>query len=666
MNIKLLSDTIVRQIAAGEVVIRPISIVKELVENSIDSGASQISIFIEDGGKSSITVEDNGSGISKEDLLLCIQNHASSKTESLSQIKTLGFRGEALYSISSVTNFTIHSSKNSESHGLEVFNTVPTDPFPIKDRVGTKVTVKDIFFNFPARLKFLRSESREWSIILEYLQKMCIAYPDIDWIWSNGKSSKKNYKNVEYSERLTDVFGSNFTNSADLDYEQSNYKISGKIFFNKIQNSTNNLMIFVNGRGIRDRGLITCIRNSFENQFECKGYPSGFIRIALPFNEVDVNIHPSKEEVRFLRWNFLRNAIESTFYKSKYGFKSNNEQNNQDQYSYKDTSLDYKDESNNHNQFAKNKLSYEENSRESESKSYTDIRKNLNLGSNKNQSKEPLLDKEYNSALNLNEPESNTSLNEPTHSMYNKRHSEHGLNFSNKHKDTNNENLSRIHNQKPTTLEYKPQQTEEKKRNNISIVARLQSIDCTIVCKNASNEENSTSLFQKNEQKGKFFIINHKFYFGRFIYRKLNHILTLDKNSDINKKNTEISKNLLIPFRTDISDKSISNLNKLKETLENIGLQFENNILISVPIFLPIDYEKQIFIEFADSLENFNIESKNKEYWSNILADIASQKLLKNLEISEIENILSESDLLTSKEYCKELSKESVRIFFSR
>ncbi|QEK38416.1 DNA mismatch repair endonuclease MutL [Candidatus Cytomitobacter primus] len=313
MNIiRKLSDDLVRQISAGEVVVRPISVVKELVENAIDSGAEHIKICIENGGKTSIMVEDDGCGMCLSDLEMCLEQHATSKLTNLFQVHTLGFRGEALYAISSVADIEIVTCKDDESYALTCENQ-QVEITECKPREGTKITVTNLFQSLPARLKFLRSDYVEWNLIFDYLQKIMLAYPNITWKISNGKQIDKKYLAVDIQSRLADVFQDN-GEFFKISHAHDGCSIEG--MFSKRHHSSNNCVIFVNNRYVKDKGILACIRSTMSDYIPDKRWPMGIVQFTIPSHEVDVNVHPSKEEVRFMKWHIIRNILSTALYKS--------------------------------------------------------------------------------------------------------------------------------------------------------------------------------------------------------------------------------------------------------------------------------------------------------------------------------------------------------------
>ncbi|MBC7349381.1 MAG: DNA mismatch repair endonuclease MutL [Candidatus Aminicenantes bacterium] len=306
-RIKLLLPEVASKIAAGEVVERPVSVVKELVENSLDAGATEIKVELVDGGKKLIRVQDNGSGLTQEDVALCFKRHATSKisTEAdLERIATLGFRGEALASISAVSRVTLKTSDGSGERGYQVEREGEKllrfieSAFPR----GTMVEVRDLFFNLPARRKFLRSDRSELSLVVQFLTTMALAFPGVKFVLvSNNKETINCPAVSSVGERVYQLFGKKvLDNLMSLDYEEENYRISGlssRPFSGRLDRQ--HQFFFVNRRPVKDRMLTAALTQAYLGILEKQKNPEGFIFLDIPFDQVDVNVHPAKAEVRF-------------------------------------------------------------------------------------------------------------------------------------------------------------------------------------------------------------------------------------------------------------------------------------------------------------------------------------------------------------------------------
>lgn len=307
MAIKILPDHIASQIAAGEVVERPASVVKELVENSIDAGSSHISIFINGSGQDKIEVSDNGSGIVSSDLPLAISRHATSKlysSEDLFNIRTLGFRGEALASIGSVSHLNITSCVGEENLGWQMTldGGFARDPKPVGAARGTVIKVESLFYNVPARLKFLKSEITERKHITNFIMRYALAYPQIRWeYYQDGNLIFQTSGNGKKEEILSEIFGVELTKKLlPVEYQNGNLSIMGFISPISITRSNRqDIIFFVNGRLVQDTFLTSAVIKAYRTLLMVGRYPLVVLFLNMPFSEVDVNVHPSKAEVRF-------------------------------------------------------------------------------------------------------------------------------------------------------------------------------------------------------------------------------------------------------------------------------------------------------------------------------------------------------------------------------
>lgn len=310
MQIKRLPDVLINQIAAGEVVERPFSVVKELVENALDAGSSKVEIDLEEGGIRLIRVRDNGIGISAQDLPLAIQRHATSKIASLNdleQVLTLGFRGEALPSIASVSRFTIRSKTRQQSHGamLSIEGGMVGNICPNAHPEGCTIEVRDLFYNVPARRKFLKTERTELTHIEDWLRSLALAKPDVEIrIRHNGKDSKL-YRPIRDSEqqisRVTQVLGSEFTSQCIEVHEvNQEMQLSGWVGLpTASRSSADQQFFFVNGRAIRDKTVAHAVKQAYADVLYHGRYPAFVLFLSIDPRRVDVNVHPAKHEVRF-------------------------------------------------------------------------------------------------------------------------------------------------------------------------------------------------------------------------------------------------------------------------------------------------------------------------------------------------------------------------------
>ena len=301
MAIQILSPQLANQIAAGEVVERPVSVIKELVENSIDAGSTQIDIDIEQGGSKLIRIRDNGGGIAKDELALALARHATSKISSLDDLDTimsLGFRGEALASISSVARLTLTSRTADQSEAWQVYaegrDMKPTIK-PAAHPVGTSVEVLDLFYNTPARRRFLKTEKTEFMHIEEFVRRIALARPDVSFnLQHNGKLIKQ-YRASALEKRVELVCGRTFVQKAvKLDWQHDDLLIQGWVASNEISDLQ---YFYVNGRVIKDKLINHALRQAYISR--TNEQQSYVVFLQINPKQVDVNVHPAKHEVRF-------------------------------------------------------------------------------------------------------------------------------------------------------------------------------------------------------------------------------------------------------------------------------------------------------------------------------------------------------------------------------
>lgn len=309
MNKKImkLPQSVANRIAAGEVIERPSSMLKELLENAVDSGADNIEVSVEEAGIKSMIVEDNGDGIRFEELPLAITHHATSKIysiEDLDSIYTLGFRGEALASISDVTNLEIVSKSADEDNGGKIIVEAGKiiEHKPAAASKGTKIIAKNLFFNIPARYKFLKHTSREFYLIKEVFDMEALVQPNISMkLKSNDKIVHSYLKANNLKERIEDYLDDNniFSNLIETNIEKENISIYGLFSNSKIsQSMRKNNFIFLNNRPIENRVIYYAIKNAYSNAIPRERYPFFFLYINIDCGKIDVNVHPSKKEVR--------------------------------------------------------------------------------------------------------------------------------------------------------------------------------------------------------------------------------------------------------------------------------------------------------------------------------------------------------------------------------
>ncbi|MEO5377486.1 MAG: DNA mismatch repair endonuclease MutL [Magnetococcus sp. DMHC-6] len=321
--IRQLPVTLANQIAAGEVVERPASVIKELIENSLDAGATQIDIHVEKGGKRLIRVTDNGCGMDHDQSLLALERHATSKIQSvedLFQIKTLGFRGEALPSMASVSHLELESRIPELPDGTRI--RLRGTESPNIDRVvmppGTRITIRNLFYNTPARLKFLRADRTELNHILEQIQQLTLSYFQVGFKLSiDGRETLSvlpAQQETQIEERLASVMGVDFVNNClELSGIQENTRLHGWIGMPHLNRTNSGAQhLFVNGRWVRDRMIQQAVREAYRDQMARDRYPIMVLYLNLPPDEVDVNVHPAKREVRFAHKDFIYSLVRRT------------------------------------------------------------------------------------------------------------------------------------------------------------------------------------------------------------------------------------------------------------------------------------------------------------------------------------------------------------------
>jgi DNA mismatch repair protein MutL len=320
-RIKQLSAQEAQKIAAGEVVERPANIVKELIENSIDAGATDITVYIKDGGKQLIRVIDNGHGMSIEDAHMCLKHHATSKitcVDDLFSIDTFGFRGEALSSISSVSKLTLITKTSETIAGitLEVMGDNSIKEYVTACNTGTDITIENLFYNVPARKKFLKTKETEWRAIVQLFQAFCLAYQHIQFKIFNDEKLVYNCPITNtFEQRLEHIYDSMLTRHILLFHAQdkkSSLSCSGALTdIGYTRYDRNHIFLFVNKRWVKNNKLIQAFIRGYQQVLPPQQYPAGFIFITIDQNLIDINIHPRKEEVLFLHPRITEALIES-------------------------------------------------------------------------------------------------------------------------------------------------------------------------------------------------------------------------------------------------------------------------------------------------------------------------------------------------------------------
>ena len=320
-GIRLLPNDLINKIAAGEVIERPASAVKELVENSIDAGATKIEIIMRNGGRTFISVTDNGCGMSKRDLVLAVERHATSKlpTDNLDSISTLGFRGEALPSIGAVSRLTIKTRSKDMDTGWSI-NVTGGDieaVVPSSLKIGTQVEIRDLFYATPARLKFLKTDRTETGRTIEVIRRIAMVNPNISFTLNDGTRTNIRFNgaqgtlpNIQLS-RIGEVLGRDFEeNSLLIEAEREGFILTGYAGLPTLNKRTSShQFLFVNGRPVQDKLLYGAVRAAYSDFLAYDRHPFVVLFLNAPGSTLDVNVHPAKSEVRFQEPGLVRGLI---------------------------------------------------------------------------------------------------------------------------------------------------------------------------------------------------------------------------------------------------------------------------------------------------------------------------------------------------------------------
>ncbi|MBS57367.1 MAG: hypothetical protein CL735_01225 [Chloroflexi bacterium] len=323
MSIKLLSTEVSSKIAAGEVIERPSSVVKELIENSLDAGADNISIAIDEGGIELISITDNGIGIESKEVELAFKRYSTSKIssiESLNNISTLGFRGEALASISSVSRLTLITRSKNNDYGTKIIlnNGLITEVVGTGAPLGTSISVENLFGNFPARKKFLRSAKSEFLKIKPIVTKYSLAFPEVKFtLTHNDRVSFQSPGSKRIRDVISPIYNNEISNSLleinplDLEKTDGSINISGLISPPSLTYSNRtHITYFVNKRLIQNSSLNFALEQAYKGFLSDNRHPLAIINISVPNNTIDVNVHPSKTEIRFQNEEFIFSCVQ--------------------------------------------------------------------------------------------------------------------------------------------------------------------------------------------------------------------------------------------------------------------------------------------------------------------------------------------------------------------
>ena len=316
-QITILDRNMVNMIAAGEVIERPASVVKEFLENSIDAGATKITVQIADGGKKLISITDNGCGMDAEDLAYAFEPHATSKlksTSDLSNISTLGFRGEALASISSVAHVKTYSrvAGSDNANCIEIDCGDKSEIAPCSADFGTTIEVRDLFYKLPARRKFLKTANTEAGHITEAFTRIALANPKLDMtLLRNNREVFRLTANQSLTDRIEQLFSTEIANNlVETTSDEKDVRIFAFLGKPRISRTNSRFQyVFLNGRFIRDKFIFHAIREAYRGLLEPSRFPVIFLFIEMPYENYDVNVHPTKIEVRFYNSNLLHSQI---------------------------------------------------------------------------------------------------------------------------------------------------------------------------------------------------------------------------------------------------------------------------------------------------------------------------------------------------------------------
>ena len=333
MPIRPLPETLIDQIAAGEVVERPASVVKELVENALDAGATRLDIDLEEGGIRLIRVRDDGDGIAAEDLPLAVSRHATSKIASLDdleQVVTMGFRGEALPSIASVSRFSIRSRSRDAGHGaqLQIDGGKPGSVTPHPHPQGSTIEVRDLFYNVPARRRFLKAERTELGHIEEWMRALALSRPRIELRVNHNGKSIRHYRPLRIDDsgigRINDALGEDFANACiALDHSAAGLRLHGWIGLpTTARSSADQQYFFVNARAVRDRTVAHAVRQAYADVLYHGRHPAFVLFLELDPRRVDVNVHPAKHEVRFRDGRLVHDFVYRTLHEALAGARA--------------------------------------------------------------------------------------------------------------------------------------------------------------------------------------------------------------------------------------------------------------------------------------------------------------------------------------------------------
>ena len=621
-RINLLDENTSNKIAAGEVVERPSSVVKELVENSIDAGSKNITVEIEEGGCSLIKIIDDGNGIHKDDIKKAFLPHATSKIKSIEDIftiNTLGFRGEALASIASVSKVNLKTKTNESDFGREI-SIEGGEILEEKDcgcNNGTTIEVRDLFFNVPARKKFLKTFTREGSIINDILNRISIANPNISFkLYNNGKKVLNTFGSGNIKDVLRAIYGKKISdNLISFKGDRDIISISGFIGKEDIaRGSRNNQSIFVNGRYIKNKTLVAAVENAFKSFSTVNKFPFFVLFINIYPQYVDVNIHPTKAEIKFkddrIVFKAVFDAVHSALKESVFNeFKLPEEETTYTEESHKNIEMDlvFQEDKVKFNSFEKNQ---EINNREDFSKAIIEEKEELNK----------LKEKLNNKDIKVYSNETNSS-------------NDYNLNYNDVIKESNDNH----------SIIYNKDINDEFEKNSIS--------------------KENTNYNVINEKVAKFPPLRIIGQFNKtYILGEFNEVLYLidqhaahekilfEKYMKDIKEGTIVVQPLLIPTLLELTIDDLSFYEENKEVFLNSGFKVEsfggNTLALKeVPYFLGKLDPKTLFLSIIDDLKNLG-SGKTVDIKYNKIATMACKSAVKgNDTLNEQEMIKLIEDL---------------------
>lgn len=594
-KIQILPDYIANQIAAGEVVQRPESVIKELVENSIDAGADTIVVNLKNAGKSLIHIVDNGSGMGIEDLKLSIKRHATSKIftqEDLEEIKTFGFRGEALASISSVANIEIRSRQDNENLGYQLLSE-PNKEAIIEEYAcekGTQIFVRNLFYNVPARKKFLKSNISEFRHIAETMMRFALANPKIRFIFYDDDSLIFDVKPEDILSRIDNVIGKQTSeNMIRFDYQDSNMSIEGYIGNPILFKQTRSYQyFFLNGRSIQHKYLSHAVFSAFEHLLDKNQFPMFVIFIELDFKKVDVNVHPQKHEVKFedekYIYGVLKNAVTGALI---------------------DMSL----------------------------------APQVNLGKHIAESPFEIIELEDSKERVL----VNRQTGEIVETNANKfNNSNANFNYS----KNNNSSFNRLENKYNTNANYTNQYYQEKYQSQQNSSQHYSSINNSIFddlfgIRTSQNQENSSSNNNQNDNSNfeDFWLVHNKYIFVkseigiRVIDMHNAHERVLyEKNIELMNKHAVNSQQLLFPIKINLNIVYLTIIQEIETDLYDAGFDFDlidNNLeLTRVPKDFADGNTESLFFEILDMYQDFK-KIRHTDKRDNLAATLSCKSAIK-------------------------------------